>query len=142
MRTATCHCGELVLTCERAPAFVAMCHCELCQRRTGTSFSLGAWFDRGSVTVVGSERIYVRTGDDTGAEIRFHFCPTCGTTLYWESPDGGLPDMYGVAVGCFADPRFPGPTLSVHGRRRHEWLSLPSALPAFLGATGSQRDGE
>lgn len=140
MRSATCHCGGLNLTCDAEPRFVAMCHCELCQRRTGSSYSLGAWFERESVTVQGNEAIYSRSGADTGTEIQFHLCPKCGTTLYWESPDGDLPNMYGVAVGCFVDSKFPAPNFSVHGRRRHEWLSLPPAIPCFLESTQSDRE--
>jgi hypothetical protein len=31
----------------------------------------------------------------------FHFCPSCGSTVYWEP--ARKPDMIGVAVGAFAD---------------------------------------
>lgn len=128
MRTARCHCGDLTLTCDGEPKFVAMCHCDSCQRRTGTSFGLGAWFDRDAIAARGREATFVRSGSDTGAEIHFHFCPNCGTTVYWESPGGGLPEMCGVAVGCFADPSFPQPSLSVHGRSRHSGSLCPAAF--------------
>lgn len=52
-RKASCHCGQLQVVCEGDPTQVIMCHCELCQRRTGTSYNLGAWFNRSDVTVEG-----------------------------------------------------------------------------------------
>lgn len=137
MRTASCHCGALRLACEGDPRFIAMCHCELCQRRTGTSYNLGAWFERSAVDTQGAEHTYTRTGDDSDVGIIFHFCPTCGTSVYWNSPAGSLPEMLGVAVGCFADPDFPAPSLSVYGRRRHHWLPRLDGVPCFTAGPDS-----
>ncbi len=134
-RKASCHCGQLQVVCEGDPTQVIMCHCELCQRRTGTSYNLGAWFNRSDVTVEGEERTYRRTGDE-GLELIFHFCPRCGTNIYWELP-AALADMFGVAVGCFADPDFPGPTVSLYGKRRHAWLTQPGDIPSHISGVGS-----
>lgn len=140
MRTAACHCGSLTAACEGEPGFIALCHCQLCQRRTGSSYNLGAWFQAGAVTIAGAEQLYTRTGDEGGPEIRFHFCPTCGTSVYWDSPGGPLPGMLAVAVGCFADPGFPAPTLSLYGKRRHHWLAQPEGMPSFREAVGSEQE--
>jgi len=47
-------------------------------------------------------------GGASGFEIRFHFCPNCGSNVYWESDR--TPEYYGITVGSFADPGFPAPT--------------------------------
>ena len=39
--------------------------------------------------------------------LTYHFCPECGSTLYWDISDA--PDFVGVAVGNFTDPTFPPP---------------------------------
>jgi hypothetical protein len=135
-RKASCHCGRLSATCAGDPALIAMCHCELCQRRTGTSYNLGAWFGRTDVEIEGEQRAYTRAGD-SGTEMTFHFCPKCGTSLYWDSPDGRFPEMLAVAVGCFADSDFPAPTISLFGKRRHAWLSQPAGMPSLVGGLGS-----
>ena len=132
-RTARCQCGELTAECAGDPDLVVMCHCEICQRKTGSSYNLGAWFRTTNVSATGAERIYQRSGDG-GSEIRAHFCPTCGTTVYWETNEG-MPDHVGIAVGCFADPDFPAPMLSVYGKRRHRWVSPPDGIPRFAEAT-------
>ncbi len=137
-RTATCHCGSLTVRCQGDPSLIAMCHCELCQRRTGTSYNLSAWFARPDTSIQGDERVYRRTGDE-GIEVRFHFCPTCGTSVYWEMPTyPDLSEMVGVAVGCFADPDFPPPTLSLYGKRRHKWLHQPTGMPSHTAGGGSE----
>lgn len=141
MRVASCHCRSLRLSCEGDPAFVVMCHCESCQRRTGSSYNLGAWYERASVQFEGDEKIYTRTGEDSGSEYRFHFCPSCGANVYWESPSGDLPDMLGIAVGCFADPEFPKPSFSLYGKRRHRWLPQIAGISSFMEATDSELEG-
>jgi hypothetical protein len=70
-------------------------------------------------------------------EIAYHFCPDCGTSLYWDSPDEKFAGMLGVAVGGFADPNFPAPTISLYGKRRHAWLSQPQGMPSLVAGLGS-----
>jgi hypothetical protein len=57
---------------------------------------------------------------------RFRFCPDCGSTVYWDH--GGGEGSVAVAVGAFADPGFPPPTVSVYATRRHPWVSLPPSI--------------
>jgi hypothetical protein len=58
----------------------------------------------------------------------FHFCPTCGSTVFWEN--AGFPGLVSVAIGNFADPSFPAPTLAVWEESRHQWVTLPPDTPS------------
>jgi tetratricopeptide (TPR) repeat protein len=58
----------------------------------------------------------------------FHFCPDCGSTVFYTEP--AEPDLVVVMVGAFADPDFPPPTESGYGVRRHRWLALPDSIRA------------
>jgi len=42
-----------------------------------------------------------------------------------------MPDLIGVALGCFADPAFPQPTQSVWTRDKHLWLVTPDEMTEF-----------
>jgi hypothetical protein len=66
--------------------------------------------------------VFVRVGD-SGTKFSFHFCPTCGTTVYYTI--GGQADVVAIPVGAFADPNFPAPIRSVYEQRMHSWVSLP-----------------
>lgn len=99
-----------------------MCHCLACQQRTGSVFGTQARYPRSQISVAGTASRFERVGD-SGGHITFHFCPTCGSTIYWE-PDG-LPDFVVVAVGAFADRNFPAPTVSVYEARQHSWVVTP-----------------
>jgi hypothetical protein len=126
-RHAACSCGQLHLIVEGEPARVAMCHCLECQRRTGAVISNQARFHRDQVTFAGKATEWTRTAE-SGNVLRYSFCPVCGSTLYWENT--GFPDMIAVAIGSFADPNFPPPTISVWEECRHSWVSLSSDVAA------------
>lgn len=102
-----------------------MCHCLACQQRTGTVFGVQARFPRSLVRIQGPSTAFTRVGD-SGAPITFHFCPSCGSTVYWEQESS--PDLTAVAVGAFADPNFPAPKVSVYEARRHAWVVLPEMI--------------
>jgi hypothetical protein len=80
---------------------------------------VAAFFPPQAVTATGETREF-RRPSDSGFEVVFRFCPTCGSTVWWE----GLrfPDRIAVAAGAFADPAFPPPSQGVHGEHRHHWL--------------------
>jgi hypothetical protein len=65
----------------------------------------------------------------SGFSVKFHFCVRCGSNIYWEPRR--MPDIVGVALGAFADPRFPEPTQSVWTRDKHAWLVIPDHIPEF-----------
>jgi hypothetical protein len=121
-RRATCSCGQLSVLCEDEPVRISICHCLACQKRTGSVFSVQARFPRGQVHVEGRATQYQRTGDG-GTRATFHFCPVCGSIVYWDME--AFPDFVAVPVGAFADPQFPPPTVSVYEVRRHPWAIMP-----------------
>jgi hypothetical protein len=123
---ASCSCGQLRLTCVGDPVRISICHCLECQKRTGSVFATQARFPRGQVAVEGPSTTWARRGDSGGA-VTFHFCPTCGATLFWE-PDT-MPGFVSVATGAFADPSFPPPHVSVYEERRHSWVMALGQLP-------------
>jgi hypothetical protein len=128
MADAQCVCGGLSLTV-RAPAqLVAVCHCLACQRRTGTSFSVNAFYAAETVEVSGTASQFVRVAD-SGRKVRMHFCPTCGSTVYWK-PDADS-EIVGVAVGALGNPNFPAPSLSVFEQSRHRWVTLAEEVERY-----------
>lgn len=125
-RAASCSCGQLRLACEGEPVRVSICHCLECQKRTGGVFATQARFPREHVTIEGRSTRWTRAGD-SGQPATFHFCPVCGSTVYWEPADA--PDLVTVAAGAFADPSFPPPHVSVYEERRHPWALAAGELP-------------
>ena len=90
-----------------------MCHCKACQRRTGAVVHSGSRWRKTQVRIEGENKIYARMAD-SGFEIRFHFCPSCGSNVYCEGDRA--PEYYRITVGSFADLGFPAPAFSVWRR--------------------------
>ncbi|WP_431101919.1 GFA family protein [Roseateles noduli] len=122
-RLASCSCGQLTAQVVGEPVRISICHCLNCQRRTGGPFAQQARFRRQDVTPSGVSSTYAITGDE-GTRAIFHFCPTCGATVYYEME--AMPDFIAVPVGAFADPGFPAPGVSVYESRKHGWVVPPA----------------
>lgn len=120
-RQATCSCQALKISCNGDPLSVSLCHCVDCQKRTGSAFGIAAFYERTAIEVTGEESIYKR-GSDSGFEVTFHFCPSCGSSVYWE-PER-RPALVAVAVGAFGDSNFPAPSKQVYCSSRHAWLNI------------------
>ena len=74
-----------------------------------------AAFTPEQVNVVGRFNDYSRISDEADRkEHVFHFCPECGSQVFYTEPDE--PDLVVVSVGSFADPSFPPPTESGYDR--------------------------
>jgi hypothetical protein len=59
---------------------------------------------------------------ESGDKAAYFFCPTCGSTVFYENE--GLPDVVAIPVGAFADPDFPIPERSIFEGRRHLWVEV------------------
>jgi hypothetical protein len=136
-RKASCSCGELTLTYEGPdPERRSLCNCKNCQLRTGSAFSIQARLPRKLVKIegkstawtfpiAGAKPVTYRSCDSEG--ITYHFCPVCGSTVYWEMVVD--PNIFGVAVGSFTDPMFPPPMISGFEEYRFPWAMNVAALP-------------
>lgn len=127
IREARCHCGKITLRCSGEPSKISLCHCFDCQRRTGSLFSVAAFYPRASVELAAGEPAAFRRPSASGFDVTFHFCPECGSNLWWHADR--LPDLVGVAAGAFADRDFPRPEQAVWAEEKHHWLQLPDDLP-------------
>ena len=127
-RIAECHCGQLRAITSGDPDSVYVCHCKACQRRTGAVIHNGSRWLKSQVRIEGEHKTYGRIAD-SGFEIRFHFCPNCGSSVFWEGDRS--PTTCGIAVGCFADPDFPAPTSSGWEESMHRGFGLPPGTVRF-----------
>ena len=120
-RTARCACGKATITVRGEPVLNAVCHCNNCQRRTGSAFGLNVYFPDERVLAASGEMGVYRIEGEKSQE-RF-FCAGCGTTLRWRT--GWFPGWTGVAGGCFRDEPLPDPEVSVANETRRSWVCIP-----------------
>ncbi|GID98233.1 GFA family protein [Amorphoplanes digitatis] len=136
VREASCNCGQLSFVYDGPdPQRISLCQCYECQRRTGTVLSEQTRLPSEHVTIAGQSKTWTfptdngkpvtfRSCDSEGAT--YHFCPECGSTVYWELTIA--PGFIGAGVGSFTDPTFPPPKISGFEAYGPAWLNI-SDLP-------------
>lgn len=127
-RIARCSCGSLTAEVTGEPPRVSICHCMKCQRRTGSAFGVVVFFPKEQVRTDGPSKVYMRR-TDSGRKVEFHFCPECGTSVFWYAEF--RPDHVGIAFGAFADTSMPWPTASVWETTRHPWMTFDHPVERF-----------
>jgi hypothetical protein len=138
-REASCNCGQLRVTCKGPdPERISLCHCNLCQKQSGSVFAVQARFPREQVTIEGKSTAWklplaeaklteYRNCASLGGGGTFHFCPVCGSTV-WYTADADAARI-GVKIGAFTDPTFPAPKISGFEEYQHPWAMNVAALP-------------
>ena len=124
-RTARCSCGALSIRASGEPGKISACHCPSCQRRTGSAFGVAVFYPHERTTPSGPSSVFVRTGD-SGSPLEFHFCPQCGSTVFWYP--AFRPGLVAIAHGGFDDP-LPGPSQAVYEDHRRPWVTIDTGTP-------------
>ena len=123
-----CCCGQLSISFHGDPKRVLSCSCDHCLRRTGAIVQTTAWFTQDQLAKRQGEETHYISPNQGGVE--YSFCPKCGSTVFWKNSvmrDQHNRPIFGVAVGCLADPDFPKPTIECWASKRHSWLPALSA---------------
>src|SRR5690349_14998170 len=120
--TASCRCGKLRATVTGEPVRVSICHCLNCKKRSGSAFAFQARWPKAQVAIDGDSRSFVKAGD-SGNPATFHFCPECGSDVYYEI-EGKFDDLIAIPVGTVEEPWFAVPHYSVYEGRKHDWLEI------------------
>jgi hypothetical protein len=120
-RTASCRCGQLSLIASGEPSRLSVCHCLNCKKRSGSAFATQARWPAAQVDIAGASKTFSKAGD-SGAEAHFHFCPECGSDLYYLADE--MPDVIAVPLGAFDDPFFGTPAYSVYEGRKLGWVEI------------------
>ena len=124
--TASCRCGQLSASVTGEPVRVSVCHCRNCKKRSGSAFAVQARWPRGDTRIEGRSKTFVKVAD-SGNRATFHFCPECGSDVYYEI-DGKFDDKFNelvaIPLGAFDDPFFLSPNFSVWESRKHDWVEI------------------
>ena len=127
-RIAQCGCGRVKVRVRGEPHRIYACHCDFCQKRSGSTGAVSAWF--------ASDQVLETTGDtkvfngletdrvgvaERGFGVSYYFCSTCGSTVFFTTEV--TPGVHGFAVGSFVDPDFPPPTEEFWTELRHDWVA-------------------
>ena len=111
------------------PARVGICNCTQCQRRTGAAFAVAAFFPKSQISAIEGAHKAFRRSSDAGRDVECHFCPECGSTVFWYRD--ATPELAGISVGCFTDPTFPAPKAAIWAAHKLHWVEFPPGMPVL-----------
>lgn len=131
--TGSCLCGQVTFRADAKPIAQLVCHCSSCQKQTGTSFSAIIGLPGNKLKVSGETKSYTSTGG-SGAPLKRHFCPDCGSGIY--SDVGVVPGMVMIRAGNLDDPSIFTPEAHIHCGKKNHWLELGDTVQ-FDAAPGT-----
>ncbi len=93
----SCHCGLVKFSAQVDPKLTSVCHCNDCQKLTGTAFRLSVPAITGTFQIESGEpKIYVKVAE-SGSHRAQAFCPECGSPLFTYGVEN--PTAIGLRVG-------------------------------------------
>ncbi|KAK9238935.1 Mss4-like protein [Lipomyces kononenkoae] len=82
--SGSCLCGDVKYEVAGERPNLALCHCQECHKVTGSCFSTCLMVPENNFSIVhGSKPLKTFTvKQESGMNLKVHFCPNCGTTVY------------------------------------------------------------
>lgn len=130
-RSGHCLCGSISYRFDADPAAVVLCHCDDCQRHTGSAFSVNILVARDAVEINGTPKSHQTTGSENGCLRDRMFCGDCGTPIFTVLHE--QPDLVIVKAGTLDDRVGPAPSAEVWTRRAQDWLEPHPTRARFDG---------
>lgn len=126
--TGRCLCGKVSYSITSEPLRMAQCHCDYCQRSSGTGHMSLAFFPKDAIAINGETNSHT-TDADSGDKVTRHFCPDCGSRLF--GTNNVVTNLMGIAVGCIDDSSWFKPGAIVYNKRKPVWDFMDESLPTF-----------
>jgi len=123
-----CACGFIRYQLLAQPMFVHCCHCDDCQRLTGSAFVLNAIIETQAIKLICGKPVGVPVPRENGPHDIYR-CPKCQTAVW--SDYGHRPNLRFVRVGTLDKPGALKPDVHIFTRWKVKWLKLPKGTPAF-----------
>lgn len=137
--TGGCLCGAVRYSSEGRPLATIVCHCEHCQRSTGSAFSIVVAVRRKTLHVDGELAAVETVATDTGEDRQRQFCPRCGSPIL--SLAAELPGLALLKAGTLDDRSWLSPTVEGWRESAQPWTqrSRPRLhLRRGLSSTGTR----
>ncbi|MEV8608010.1 GFA family protein [Amycolatopsis sp. NPDC051373] len=130
-RTGHCLCGAISYRFDARPDGVVLCHCDDCQRHTGSAFSENVLVARDAVQIEGTPKVHHTTGTENGHLRDRLFCGECGTPIFTILHE--RPETLIVKGGTLDDRTGLAPFADVWWRRAQDWLAPHPTRARFDG---------
>jgi hypothetical protein len=121
-----CHCGAVRYSVSGEMHHNAVCHCSDCRRSAGAVMVAWAAFPKDTLRVDQGELSVYRSSEHGER----HFCPTCGTGLFYFN-DAMLPGIVDIQAVTFDDAAEHAPQAHIQMADALPWEATLGNLPKF-----------
>lgn len=128
--TGGCACGALRYRIDAEPIFVNNCYCTLCQRQTGSTSVVNAFFETDAFMLLQGETVRYVVKAGSGGDHVIVRCAACGCAVWSHYPRVGELGL-GVRAGTLDDSGAVRPDAAVFVADRMPWVTLPEGVPVF-----------
>jgi hypothetical protein len=129
-REGGCGCGAVRYRVRGEPIFVNNCHCRQCQRQTGSTSVVNAFFETDKLDLLSGELTAHTVTAGSGGPHVIMRCSACGTALWSHYPRLGTLGA-GLRVATLDDHAAFRPDAAIFVAERMPWVTLPEGIPAF-----------
>jgi hypothetical protein len=133
--TGSCLCGAVRYRSDAEPAMTAVCHCENCQRQSGTALSIIVGVPAGSIVFEGEGSLATYADRaDSGRSVNRRFCKNCGSPIV--SLVEMMPNVHFIKAGTLDDKSWLKPTMHVWCDSAQPWVEIPAGMQRFAKNPG------
>ncbi len=123
----SCHCKNITYKAKVDSEKVVICHCDDCQKLSGTAFRTIVFCQESDFTLLSGEpKIYLKTSE-SGNKREQAFCAECGSPIYATSIDSG-PRVLGLRLGSVEQRAEFVPKKQIWFQSSLRWLENLSAI--------------
>jgi len=128
-----CLCGKVRYRASAEPLFTGICHCQDCQKFSGSAFAAVLAVPKAAVSVTGTLKTFTKHGD-SGQPISRWFCPECGSGIMDEA--ALMRDAVMLNIGTLDDPSWVKPGMQIYCDSAQPWVQLGGEMQCFAKMPG------
>jgi len=133
--TGKCLCGAITYLVKNNPLMSGCCHCDDCQRQTGSSFAPLLIFNKTDFSLTGGTLKEFNSSGGSSKSVKRGFCCVCGTSIYtWYEV---TPKFLVVMAGTLDDKNNFLPEWDIYSDQAQQWISFPEGHKVFRSGYGS-----
>ena len=123
-----CLCGAVSYSCSADPVIEGNCHCNDCQKASGSGYSPTMFFPKESISISGEVK-WFESKAKSGNLISRGFCPNCGSQIFGKP--AAMPDLVGIRAGTLDDISRYKPQIDLFTSHAAAWDFMDESLPKF-----------
>lgn len=124
-----CLCGGVRYAVYGRPWLTALCHCEDCQKQSGSAFSILVAVEREGLWIEGETLSAFESVGASGWPVTREFCSGCGSPILSEVSI--TPDLVWIKAGTLDDRSWLRPQMNIWCDSAQPWVLMDRAIPGF-----------